>query len=48
MGFWPDLATLRAQWRSDAQWTAAMAPDERDRELRQWRKAVQRTLDWVD
>ena len=25
VGFWPDLATLRAQWRSDAQWEPAMA-----------------------
>ena len=26
VGFWPDLATLRAQWRSDAQWEPAMDP----------------------
>lgn len=48
VGFWPDLATLRAQWRSDAQWTSAMDAEHRERELRQWRKAVQRTLDWED
>lgn len=48
VGFWPDLATLRTQWRSDAQWTPAMDPGRRERELRNWRKAVQRTLDWVD
>ena len=48
VGFWPDLPTLRAKWRSDAQWQPAMDPDLRDRELRQWRKAVERTLNWVD
>jgi glycerol kinase len=48
VGFWPDLATLREQWRSDAQWEPAMDPALRERELRNWRKAVQRTLDWVD
>ncbi|MEE6257109.1 glycerol kinase GlpK [Plantactinospora sonchi] len=48
VGFWPDLATLRAQWRADAQWEPAMEPAHRDRELRHWRKAVARTLDWVD
>ncbi|WDZ85134.1 glycerol kinase GlpK [Micromonospora cathayae] len=48
VGFWPDLATLRAQWRSDAQWTPAMDPALREQELRQWHKAVQRTLDWAD
>ncbi|MEV4542875.1 glycerol kinase GlpK [Micromonospora echinaurantiaca] len=48
VGFWPDLATLREQWRSDAQWSPAMTTEHRDRELRNWRKAVERTLNWVD
>jgi glycerol kinase len=48
VGFWPDLATLRGQWRSDAQWESTMETAHRERELRNWRKAVQRTLDWVD
>ncbi|WP_434741598.1 glycerol kinase GlpK [Micromonospora sp. SH-82] len=48
VGFWPDLATLRAQWRSDAQWTSTMDPAHREGELHNWRKAVQRTLDWED
>jgi glycerol kinase len=48
VGFWPDLATLREQWSSDAQWTPAMTTEHRDRELRNWRKAVERTLNWVD
>jgi glycerol kinase len=48
VGFWPDLATLRAQWRKDAEWTPAMDTAKRDHEYRQWKKAVQRTLDWVD
>ena len=48
VGFWPDTATLRAQWRQDAEWRPAMAADKRDHEYRQWKKAVQRTLNWVD
>jgi glycerol kinase len=48
VGFWPDVATLRAQWRKDAEWTPAMAADKRAAEYRQWKKAVARTLDWVD
>ncbi|MFI6821989.1 glycerol kinase GlpK [Micromonospora sp. NPDC050187] len=48
VGFWPDLSTLRGQWRSDAQWTPDMDADHRERELRNWHKAVRRTLDWVD
>ncbi|MFC7549475.1 glycerol kinase GlpK [Plantactinospora sp. GCM10030261] len=48
VGFWPDLATLRRQWREDAQWLPAMDPAHRDRELANWHKAVRRTLDWAD
>ena len=48
VGYWPGLDALRAQWQADAQWEPAMEPAHRDRELRNWRKAVQRTLDWVD
>jgi glycerol kinase len=46
VGFWPDLATLRAQWRQDGEWSPKMPADVRDREYRQWNKAVARTLDW--
>jgi glycerol kinase len=46
-GFWPDLATLRAQWRKDVEWTPAMAAEQRGAEYRQWKKAVERTLGWV-
>ncbi|HEX5540199.1 MAG TPA: glycerol kinase GlpK [Micromonospora sp.] len=48
VGFWPNLETLRAQWRPDAHWEAQMAPEHRERELRRWRKAIERTLNWVD
>ncbi|HUO11289.1 MAG TPA: glycerol kinase GlpK [Caulobacteraceae bacterium] len=48
VGFWPDLATLKAQWRKDAEWRPAMDPARRDREYRQWKKAVERTFGWVD
>jgi glycerol kinase len=48
VGFWPDLATLSAQWRKDAEWAPAMDAAHRDHEYAQWKKAVARTLDWVD
>jgi glycerol kinase len=48
VGFWPDLETLSGQWREDASWRPAMAEAMREREYRQWKKAVQRTLGWVD
>jgi glycerol kinase len=48
VGFWSDLDEIRGNWREDARWEPAMAKDERDRHLRLWKKAVTRTLDWVD
>jgi glycerol kinase len=48
VGYWPDTAALRANWQRDAQWEPQMPTDRVDAELRQWRKAVDRTLDWVD
>jgi glycerol kinase len=48
VGFWPDLATLKAQWAKDRDWAPTMAVGEREREYRQWKKAVQRTMGWVE
>jgi len=47
VGFWPDTETLRANWRPDAQWRPELAPETVQAELGQWRKAVERTLDWA-
>ncbi len=48
VGFWPDTESLRANWRKSAEWTPAMDPDVRERSFRKWKKAVQRTMDWID
>ncbi|HEY3888521.1 MAG TPA: glycerol kinase GlpK [Caulobacteraceae bacterium] len=48
VGYWPDTESLRANWRKSAEWTPAMSAAVRDTGYRQWKKAVQRTLDWVD
>jgi glycerol kinase len=48
VGFWPDQATLKAQWRRDASWSPTMSGEVREREYRQWKKAVERTLNWVE
>jgi glycerol kinase len=47
VGFWPDLEALRGQWKKDAEWSPTMTAADRDRRYGQWRKAVQRTLDWA-
>jgi glycerol kinase len=46
--FWLDLDSLRSNWHRAAEWQPSMTAEERDRGYRKWRKAVQRTIDWVD
>jgi len=48
VGFWNDLDELRANWQEDARWEPQLDVAERDRLLRNWKKAVTKTLDWVD
>jgi glycerol kinase len=48
VGFWGGLDELRANWQEDRRWEPAMDPAERDRLLRNWKKAVTKTFDWVD
>ncbi|AMB58535.1 glycerol kinase GlpK [Microterricola viridarii] len=48
VGFWSGLDDLRANWQEDSRWTPQMDKAEADRLLRNWKKAVTKTLDWVD
>ncbi|WP_230007947.1 glycerol kinase GlpK, partial [Microbacterium sp. Bi128] len=48
VGFWDNLDDLRANWQEDKRWEPDMDPTERDRELRLWKKAVTKSMDWVD
>jgi glycerol kinase len=48
VGYWPDIEGLRANWKKSAEWTPQMDAATRDRTFRKWKKAVQRTMDWVD
>ncbi|KTS03559.1 glycerol kinase GlpK [Microbacterium testaceum] len=48
VGFWDNLDDLRANWQEDKRWEPDMDSDERDRELRLWKKAVTKSMDWVD
>jgi glycerol kinase len=48
VGFWDEPADLRANWREDKRWKPAWSEDQRAAGYAGWRKAVQRTLDWVD
>jgi len=48
VGYFADLADLRANWEADRTWQPAMDEARRARLYRHWKKAVQRSFDWVD
>lgn len=48
VGFWSDQDELRTKWREARRWEPQMPESERERLHRQWQKAIERTLDWVD
>ncbi|MDK1473549.1 glycerol kinase GlpK [Streptomyces sp. 549] len=48
VGYWPDTDTLRANWRRAAEWTPRMDAETRDREYKNWLKAVERTMGWIE
>jgi glycerol kinase len=47
-GFWRDTGELRANWHESRRWEPTWTEDRRAAGYAGWRKAVQRTLDWVD
>ena len=48
VGFWPSVESLRANWHKAAEWLPSVDPEIRERRYRKWKKAVARTLEWVD
>ncbi|MEU7786126.1 MULTISPECIES: glycerol kinase GlpK [unclassified Amycolatopsis] len=47
VGFWKSEDDIRTNWAQDKQWDPAMDDARRDREYRNWKKAVTKTFDWV-
>ncbi|GAA3628436.1 glycerol kinase [Lentzea atacamensis] len=48
VGYWPDTAALKANWHKAAEWEPSMEPAARDKGYRKWKKAVERTVGWMD
>ncbi len=48
VGFWANLDELRRNWQEGKRWTPAFDETRRERLYRNWKKAVTKTLDWVD
>jgi len=48
VGFWKDFDELRKNWKQDRNWQPAMQAKQRDLLYAGWKKAVLRTLNWVE
>jgi glycerol kinase len=47
VGAWGSVDDLRANWLEDRRWEPTMDHEARDATYARWKKAVERTLDWV-
>ena len=48
VGYWKDTDELRANWNESKRWQPTWSDQQRTEGYAKWRKAVERTLDWVD
>ncbi|GAA3105152.1 glycerol kinase GlpK [Pseudonocardia yunnanensis] len=48
VGFWKNTDELRSNWNESKRWQPQWSEEQRDAGYAQWKKAVTRTLDWVD
>jgi glycerol kinase len=46
-GYWPDIATLRANWQVARRWRPSMNEQRRSELYASWQKAVTRTFGWT-
>ncbi|MDT7606073.1 MAG: glycerol kinase, partial [Pseudonocardiales bacterium] len=47
-GFWKTKEELVQNWNEDKRWSPTWSEDQRQEGYANWKKAVTRTLDWVD
>jgi glycerol kinase len=48
VGFWHDIDSLRRNWHKAAEWWPRIDPEAREKRYRKWKKAVVRTVEWLD
>lgn len=48
VGFWNSEAALRANWTVEREWAPKMSVQDRERLYTGWKKAVERTFDWIE
>ncbi len=48
VSYWKNFAELRSNWGKDKEWAPQMDDATRSRLLSGWKKAISRTLNWID
>ena len=48
VGYWSDLDDLRQNWSIDKTWEPNMDQAEREKGIKEWKKAVERTFNWLE
>ena len=48
IGFWKSTDEVKAQWRQDQRWKSTTDEKTRSAGAKQWKRAVERTLNWVE
>ena len=48
VGFWPSIESLKDNWKSSKSWQPKLNDDKREQGFANWKKAIQRTLDWAE
>lgn len=48
VGFWKSQDEVKAQWKQSRRWSPTTSNESRNAGYLQWKKAVERTLNWVD
>ncbi len=47
-GFWNNLDDLRQNWGVDKTWEPRMSEDQREKMYHDWKRAVERSFDWIE
>ena len=48
VGFWGSLEEIAGHWSEDRTFSPDMDPEDRERQFRDWRKSVERSMGWVE
>lgn len=48
VGFWSSQEEVRKQWQESRRWLSTTSQESRERGYAEWKKAVERTLNWID